>query len=76
MLGWSGHGLIEILSWNFPGGTEEVHEKSLKLAGVPAEIRTDHFRVQVYSVTATLSCTAELSAELNEQCAVKVTERI
>jgi hypothetical protein len=26
-----------------PGGTEENHEKSIEMAGVPAEIRTEHF---------------------------------
>jgi hypothetical protein len=38
------------------------------LVGVPAEIRTDHFRIQVYSVTATLSCAVEFSADWNEEC--------
>jgi hypothetical protein len=32
-------GLIEIPSWNFPGGIEENHENSVRIAGVPAEIQ-------------------------------------
>jgi hypothetical protein len=37
-------GLRNVLSWQFPGGTEENHEKlwPRKIAGDPAEIRTEH----------------------------------
>jgi hypothetical protein len=34
---------VEVLSWNLPGGADESHE-ILKIAGVPAEIQTDHLQ--------------------------------
>jgi hypothetical protein len=36
-------GLIQILSLHFPGGTPENHEESVRILGVPVEIRTGHF---------------------------------
>jgi hypothetical protein len=39
----SDSGLIEVLTRNFPGGTEENHENSIWTAGDPAEIRTEYF---------------------------------
>jgi hypothetical protein len=40
----SGHGLIEVLSRNSPGVTEENHEKTpVRIAGVPA-VLTRAFR--------------------------------
>jgi hypothetical protein len=40
----SGRVCIDEISRNFPGGTGENHEKtSLKIAGIPAEIRTENF---------------------------------
>jgi hypothetical protein len=35
-------GLIEILTWQLHGGTEENHEETARIAGVLAEIRTEH----------------------------------
>jgi hypothetical protein len=35
--------LERICKWNLPGRTEESHE-ILKIASVPAEIRTDHLQ--------------------------------
>jgi hypothetical protein len=32
------HGLIEVLSWHLCGQTEENHEISLRISGVPFEI--------------------------------------
>jgi hypothetical protein len=37
----SGHGLIEVLFRNLPGGTEENHE-NLRIAGVSDYIPTEH----------------------------------
>jgi hypothetical protein len=34
--------LIEVLSRHLPGGTEENYETSVRIASVPAEIRTEH----------------------------------
>jgi hypothetical protein len=34
----SGHGLIKELSQHVPGGTEDNHEYSVRIAGVLAEI--------------------------------------
>jgi hypothetical protein len=36
------HGLIEVLSWHLPGGTEENHGKPVMTAGVVAKILTKH----------------------------------
>jgi hypothetical protein len=33
------YGLIQVLFWYLPGKTEEHHEKSLRIAGISAEIR-------------------------------------
>jgi hypothetical protein len=38
----SSHDLLGVLSWHFYGGTEENHEKSVRIARVLAEIRTKH----------------------------------
>jgi hypothetical protein len=35
------HGLVEALFLHFPGGTEENHEKSLRITSVPAKIRAE-----------------------------------
>lgn len=40
MLDWKGSGIIELLSWYFPAGNEKTHEKPVRIAGVPVEIRT------------------------------------
>jgi hypothetical protein len=39
----SGHGLIEVLSRHFPGGTDKSHENTTRISSDPAEIRTEHF---------------------------------
>jgi hypothetical protein len=39
-LGEHDNGLI---SRYFPGGNEEYHEKQVRIADVPAEVRTEHF---------------------------------
>jgi hypothetical protein len=41
-LGGSNSGIIEVLFWNLPGGTEEKN-KNLGIDGVPAEIRREYF---------------------------------
>jgi hypothetical protein len=39
----SGHHLIEVLFWHLPRGSGETQEKtSVRIAGVLAEIRTEH----------------------------------
>jgi hypothetical protein len=40
----SGRGLFEVLSRNFPVGSEENHVKSVSSACFPAKIRTGHFQ--------------------------------
>jgi hypothetical protein len=35
-------GLIDVLSRNISARTEEIHEKPLRITGVPAEIQTEH----------------------------------
>jgi hypothetical protein len=37
----SSYGLIKAIPWHFPGATDEHHEKSVMIAGVPAEIHTE-----------------------------------
>jgi hypothetical protein len=37
----SGCGLTEVLTWNFPGGTEENHGR-LRKAGIPAYTQSKH----------------------------------
>jgi hypothetical protein len=37
----SGHGLTRVLSWHLRRGTEEKSENSVRIDGVPAEIRTE-----------------------------------
>jgi hypothetical protein len=54
----SSAGFIEILSLNLSEGTEENHEKPVRIAGVPAEIRTDHIpnkRLERYQYDTALS---------------------
>jgi hypothetical protein len=34
--------LIEVLSQHLPGETEENYKKSVRIAGVPVEIQTEH----------------------------------
>jgi hypothetical protein len=34
--------LIEVLSWHVPGGSEQLQKTSVIVAGVPADIRTEH----------------------------------
>jgi hypothetical protein len=41
-LEFRGHGLINVLSWDFPAGTEENHENSVRIAKVPGNIPTQH----------------------------------
>jgi hypothetical protein len=36
-----GHGLIEVLYRKLPGGTEEIHEPSVKIFGVSAKIQRE-----------------------------------
>jgi hypothetical protein len=38
----STRGVIEVVSRNLRGGTEENHEKYGRIGGVPAEIQTDN----------------------------------
>jgi hypothetical protein len=42
-LEWSGRGLIEVLSRDLPGWTEESYGKPANTAGISAESRTKHF---------------------------------
>jgi hypothetical protein len=35
--------LIRALFWHIPGETEENHEKTVRIASVKIEIRTEHF---------------------------------
>jgi hypothetical protein len=44
-------GLIEILSWYLPGETEGNHI-NLRIAGVPADIQTEHLEYKVRVLTA------------------------
>jgi hypothetical protein len=39
-----GRNLIEILSRHLPVWTEKNHEISVRIAGMPADIRTEHLR--------------------------------
>jgi hypothetical protein len=39
----SGSSLISVLSWHWPVGTEECHEKAIRIAGLRAEILTTDF---------------------------------
>jgi hypothetical protein len=38
----SGGGLFEVASWDLPGGIEKNQKSSIKVAGVLAEIQTEH----------------------------------
>jgi hypothetical protein len=38
----SGHGIIEVLSQYFSGGSKENHKKLVRIAGVLAETQTEH----------------------------------
>jgi hypothetical protein len=35
------HGLIEVLSWHLPGGTEENYENSVRIADVTSKVQTE-----------------------------------
>jgi hypothetical protein len=37
-----GHGLIEVLSWHLPGGSEESYEDSVRIAVVISRVQTEH----------------------------------
>jgi hypothetical protein len=44
---------FEVISRNFPGGTEENHGKhKVRVIGVPVEIRIGDSRIEVIRVTA------------------------
>jgi hypothetical protein len=49
-----GCGLIDTLSRNVPGGTEEVHKTVFMINCVETEVRTDHPRLRIESVTLEL----------------------
>jgi hypothetical protein len=53
----SGRGLIDPLTWIYPGGTDKHHKKLQPRQLVLFEIRTKS-RTEIYSVTATLACSA------------------
>lgn len=40
----SGHGHFEVLSWQFPGGTEETFKTLSQDRCFPAEIRNEHLK--------------------------------
>jgi hypothetical protein len=44
---------MDVLSRYMPGATEDIHGKSVTVAGVSADIRTDISRIKVYSVKTT-----------------------
>jgi hypothetical protein len=51
----TGRGIFEVVTWHFPGGTEENHKNLVGIAVDPAEIRTEMSRIKVYSDIATLT---------------------
>jgi hypothetical protein len=36
------HGIIKVITWYLPGGTEENHEKTVLMANVLAKIETSY----------------------------------
>jgi hypothetical protein len=44
---------MDVLSRYMSGATEDIHGKSITVAGVSTEIRKDISRIKVYSVTTT-----------------------
>ena len=48
-------GMFEVLTWHFPGGTEENHKNLVEIADDRAEIRTEMSRIKAYSDITTLT---------------------
>jgi hypothetical protein len=39
--------LVEVLSWDFLGGTEESHENPVTIADIPIDIRSEHLNTSL-----------------------------
>jgi hypothetical protein len=52
-----GYGLIEVLPQKLAGRTEDSQQNlSVRISGVPAELRTEHFRSTYQERAVTLAC--------------------